>query len=217
MNGSTLDTYKQQGFGASLMLQGPFALVIVDFIHAFADPGQFGGGNIAKAIANTVSVLDDARRLGWPVAHARIVFADDGSDANLFSAKVPGLLRLTENAKASAIVDELSPRRGELVVRKNLPSAFAGTTLASWLVGRSVRTVALAGCVTSGCIRATAVDAMNLGFMPVLIEECVGDRALGPHRASLFDLQQKYAEVMAWPVVKQLCGSHALQGQGYVE
>jgi len=191
------------------MLREPFALVVVDFIHAFADPEQFGGGNIAEAIANAVPVLDDARRLGWPVAHARIVFADDGANANLFSTKVPGLLRLTENAKASEIVDELIPRHGELVVRKTLPSAFAGTMLASWLVERSVRTVALAGCVTSGCIRATAVDAMNLGFMPVVIEECVGDRALGPHRASLFDLQQKYAEVMTWPAVKQLCGGCA--------
>jgi maleamate amidohydrolase len=124
------------------------------------------------------------------------VYADDDSDANVFSAKVPGMLTLKEHAAASAIVEELAPRANELVVRKNVPSAFFGTTLAPWLTGKGVRTLLVAGCVTSGCVRASVVDAMCWGFRPVVIADCVGDRALAPHDASLFDMGQKYADVI---------------------
>ena len=188
--------YRQQGFGASLRLDPPFGLLIVDFVEGFADPAVFGGGNIPQAIARTHGLLELARTQGWPVAHSRIVYADDDGDANVFSDKVPGMLTLKEHSPASAIVASLAPRAGELVVRKNVPSAFFGTTLASWLTQRGVRTLVVAGCVTSGCVRASVVDAMCWGFAPVVVSDCVGDRAIGPHDASLFDLAQKYAEVL---------------------
>src|SRR4051812_42969568 len=189
----TTSVYRKQGFGASLGLQPPFGLLIIDFVNGFADPAVFGGGNIPQAIAATRPVLALARERGWPVAHSRIVYADDGSDANVFSAKVPGMLTLKEDTPASAIVPELAPRAGELVVRKNVPSAFFGTSLAPWLTGQGVRTLLVAGCVTSGCVRASVVDAMCWGFRPVVLADCVGDRALEPHYASLFDMEQKYA------------------------
>ncbi|MGJ7546718.1 isochorismatase family protein [Variovorax sp. LT1R16] len=188
--------YRQQGFGASLRLDPPFGLLIVDFVEGFADPAVFGGGNIPQAIVRTHALLDLARARGWPVAHSRIVYADDDGDANVFSDKVPGMLTLKERSPASAIVASLTPREGELVVRKNVPSAFFGTTLAPWLTQRGVRSLVVAGCVTSGCVRASVVDAMCWGFSPVVVSDCVGDRAIGPHDASLFDLAQKYAEVM---------------------
>src|SRR3954470_9472289 len=119
----TSAVYRKQGFGASLGLQPPFGLLIVDLVNGFADPAVFGGGNIPEAIAATVPVLALARKRGWPVAHSRIVYADDDSDANVFSAKVPGMLTLKEHARNSAIVPELAPRPGELVVCKNVPSA----------------------------------------------------------------------------------------------
>lgn len=191
-----LRTYQRQGFGASLGVQPPIGLLIVDFVNGFADPAIFGGGNIPQAIERTVGLLALARERGWPVAHSRIVYADDDSDANVFSAKVPGMLTLKEHAAASAIVEALAPRANELVVRKNVPSAFFGTTLAPWLTAKGVRTLLVAGCVTSGCVRASVVDAMCWGFRPVVIADCVGDRALAPHDASLFDMGQKYADVM---------------------
>ncbi len=190
--------YKQQGFGQSLHLGPPFGLLIVDFVEGFADPAVFGGGNIPEAIVRTRELLDLARARRWPVAHSRIVYADDDSDANVFSAKVPGMLTLKENAPASAIVSSLRPRDGELVVRKNVPSAFFGTMLAPWLTQRGVRSLVVAGCVTSGCVRASVVDAMCWGFAPVVASDCVGDRATGPHDASLFDMSQKYAEVVSF-------------------
>jgi maleamate amidohydrolase len=189
-------TYPRQGFGASLSPQAPYGLLIVDFVCGFADPAVFGGGNIGPAINNTVALLETARVRKWPVAHTRIVFADDGADANVFALKVPGLLMLQERDPRSAIVPQLSPRDGELVVRKTVPSAFFGTPLAGWLTQRGVRTLAVAGCVTSGCVRASVVDAMSFGFRPLVVEDCVGDRAIGPHEANLFDMKQKYAAVM---------------------
>ncbi|MFS8976359.1 N-carbamoylsarcosine amidohydrolase [Cupriavidus necator] len=190
-----IGAYQRQGFGNDLELTGPFGLLVVDFVNGFADPEVFGGGNIREAIANTVPLLAAARREGWAIAHSRIVFADDGSDHNIFSMKVPNMLTLKERERNSAIVAELTPQPGELVVRKTVPSAFFGTSLAAWLTQRGVRTLAVAGAVTSGCVRASVVDAMQYGFRPLVLSDCVGDRALGPHEANLFDMEQKYATV----------------------
>ena len=189
-------TYQRQGFGTALKLEGPVGLLIIDFVNGFADPEIFGGGNIPQAIANTVPLLEEARKRGWPVAHSRIVFADDGGDHNVFAQKVPGMLTLKENEARSAIVPELAPAQGELVVRKTVPSAFFGTMLTAWLAQRGVKTLAIAGAVTSGCVRASVVDAMSYGYRPLVLSDCVGDRAIAPHDANLFDMGQKYATVM---------------------
>ncbi|KDC95450.1 isochorismatase family protein [Bordetella bronchiseptica MBORD675] len=191
-----LGSYERQGFGAALPLKAPYGLLIVDFVNGFADPAQFGGGNIAGAIETTRTVLAAARERGWAVAHSRIVYADDDADGNIFSIKVPGMLTLKEHAPASAIVPQLAPQGGEYVVRKSTPSAFYGTMLAAWLAQRGVQTLLVAGATTSGCVRASVVDAMSAGFRPLVLSDCVGDRALGPHEANLFDMRQKYAAVM---------------------
>lgn len=200
MNGSLIgqenDVYQRQGFGARSGVGQRPALLIVDFVESFADPQMFGGGNIPDAIVATVRLLAFAREQRWPVAMTRIVFADDGADANIFTRKVPSLLALTEDNPKGAIVSALEPVSGELVVRKRLPSAFAGTDLAAWFMSRGVDTVIVAGCTTSGCVRASVVDAMGNGFITVVAEDCVGDRAAGPHEANLFDMQQKYADLM---------------------
>jgi maleamate amidohydrolase len=188
--------YQAQGFGTPLPIRGNIGLLIIDFVVGFANPAVFGGGNIGPAIARTIDALALARRNGWPVAHSRIVYADDGSNSNVFSIKVPGLASLTEDNPNSAIVGVLTPEKGELVVRKTVPSAFFGTQLAPWLTERAVQTLLVAGAVTSGCVRASVVDAMSYGFRPLVLADCVGDRAIEPHDANLFDMQQKYAAVM---------------------
>jgi maleamate amidohydrolase len=189
-------TYQRQGFGASLDIRPPVGLLIIDFVNGFADPEAFGGGNIRAAIDRTVGLLKFARDHKWPVAHTRIVYADDAADQNVFALKVPSLLSLTEDHPGSAIVPELAPAPGELVVRKTAPSGFFGTPLAGWFTQQGVRTLMVAGSTTSGCVRASVVDAMCHGFRPVVVSDCVGDRALAPHEANLFDMQQKYAAVM---------------------
>ena len=196
MSDVNTELYRRQGFGSALGEPSQPGLLIVDFVNGFLDPLAFGGGNIKAAMLATIPVLAEARRRGWPVAHTRIVFADDGSDANVFALKAPSILRLTESAPESAIVPELEPKAGELVVRKNVPSAFFETGLRSWLTRRHVDSLLIAGCVTSGCVRASVVDAMSSGLRPYVLEECVGDRAIEPHRANLFDMAQKNAEVL---------------------
>ena len=190
------DIYRKQGFAGRVGLGVAPALVIVDFVVGFTDPAHFGGGNIGPAIERTVALLALARARGWPVAHTRVVYADDGSDAGGFTAKVPALKGLTENSPLSQIVPELTPRAGELVLRKRNASAFFGTELAGWLAYRRVDTLLVTGCTTSGCVRATVVDACSHNMRTVVVTDCVGDRALGPHEANLFDMGQKYADLM---------------------
>lgn len=198
--------YRRQGFGTRLGLSGSPGLLIVDFVNGFADPGSFGGGNIAEAIEATRGLLAEARARRWPIAHSRIVFADDASDANVFSLKVPSLLKLTEHSPLSAIVPQLAPLPGELVVRKTVPSAFFGTGLAPWLTQRGVSTLIVAGTTTSGCVRASVIDAMSFGFRPIVLSDCVGDRALAPHDANLFDIDQKCADVMTFSELRDTLG-----------
>lgn len=190
------DIYQKQGFGNTLAPNAPFGLLIVDFVNGFADPLTFGGGNIDQAIESTRGLLVAARHRNWPVVHTRVVYQDDGSDATIMALKVPTLLALREHAPESQIVSQLEPVRGELVLRKTNPSAFFGTSLAAWLSQRGVKTLLIAGCTTSGCVRASVVDAMCHGFLPLVVTDCVGDRSLQAHEANLFDMKQKYATLM---------------------
>jgi maleamate amidohydrolase len=208
-----LDIYARQGLGHAAGFGAAPALVIVDFVNGFADPAEFGGGNIADAIAATVPLLAFARAAAWPVAHTRVVYAEDGSDAGVFTLKAPSLRKLTEASPLSHIVAELAPQHGELIVRKQGASGFFATPLAAWLAFRRVDTVLVAGCTTSGCVRATVVDAMQHNHRVICVTDCVGDRALAPHAANLFDIGQKYADLMtrteveaAWSQRMQLSG-----------
>jgi maleamate amidohydrolase len=190
------EIYAQQNFGNRLGFGRSAALLVVDFTVGFNDPALFGGGNIAAAIDRTRGLLAFFRSRGLPVAFTRIVYADDGSDAGVFCRKAPNLAGLTERHPAGQIVPELAPRSGELVVRKTQPSAFFGTGLAGWLVSRGVDTVVVTGCTTSGCVRASVVDAMSCNFRPVVARDGVGDRSLAAHEANLFDMEQKYADLL---------------------
>jgi maleamate amidohydrolase len=190
------DIYARQGFAQRVGPGRQSALLIVDFVVGFTDPAHFGGGNINDAVTATVPLLAAARARGWPVAHTRVVYADDGADAGFFARKVPALLTLTETSPISAIVPQLRPASGELVIRKRQASAFFATELAGWLTWRGVDTLIVTGCTTSGCVRASVVDAASHSFRTVVVTDCVGDRALGPHQANLFDMGQKYADLM---------------------
>jgi maleamate amidohydrolase len=170
---------------------------VVDFVAGFADPALFGGGNIEAAIAATRPVLEACRRHRLPIAFTRIVYAADGSDAGIWCLKAPRLKELTEDAPASQVVPALAPLPGERIVRKTQASAFFATDLAAWLLQRAVDSVVVTGCTTSGCVRATVVDAMSWNLRALVLADCVGDRAMEPHAANLFDLGQKYADLMA--------------------
>jgi len=97
----------------------------------------------------------------------------------------------------SQIVPELEPRPGEYIVRKQQPSAFFGTSLHSWLTLKQVDTLVHTGCTTSGCVRASVVDGLSYNYFNIVAVDCVGDRAIGPHEANLFDMGQKYADLLS--------------------
>ena len=194
---SEIDIFKHQNFGNRIGFGNRAALVLVDFTVGFNDPNLFGGGNIDPAVKRTVGLLDYFRRAGLPVAFTRVVYADDGSDAGVFTMKAPRLLMLTESHPAGQVVPELAPRAGEYMVRKTQASAFFGTNFAAWLVQNAVDTLVVTGATPSGCVRATVVDAVGYNFRPIVVTDCVGDRAIGPHDANLFDMGQKYADLLA--------------------
>ena len=189
------DIYQKQQMGGLIGKGQRTALVIVDFVNGFIDPEIFGGGNTLEAAKATVPVLEAFRERGLPVVFTRIVYSDDGSDAGIWCEKAPRLRELTEANPASHVIDILKPLAGEIVVCKTQPSAFFDTNLGSLLRGRNVDAVAVAGATTSGCVRATVVDAISANFRPTVLSDCVGDRAQGPHEANLFDMQQKYANL----------------------
>lgn len=190
------DVYAKQQFGQKTGFGRLPALLVVDFVNGFTDPEILGGGNILDAVGATKPLLAFFRAAKLPVVFTRIVYADDGADAGVWCQKVPRLRDLTEKAHASQVVDALAPGEGELVIRKTQASAFFGTHLAAHFVGKGVDTIVLAGCTTSGCIRATAIDAMSMNYRVTVAKDCVGDRALGPHEANLFDMGQKYADLL---------------------
>ncbi len=190
------DVYKKQKFGQTVGIGKRCGLILVDFVNGFVDPEHFGGPHIVEAVNATVPLLAAFREQGLPVAHTRVVYPENEAGANAFSMKVPGLRTLTETSHISQFVSELTPGDGEFVVRKQGASAFFSTGLSEWLRFRGVDTAIVTGCTTSGCIRATVIDAVQFNFRTIVIEDCVGDRAMEPHEANLFDMRQKYADVM---------------------
>jgi maleamate amidohydrolase len=188
--------YAKQTFGQKTGFGRKTALLVIDFVNGFVDPEIFGGGNIADAVKATVPLLEFFRSRQDPIIFTRIVYADDGSDTGVWCRKVPRLRELTEAASASQVVNDLAPRAGELIVRKTQASAFFATSLSSILISKGIDTLVCAGATTSGCVRASVIDAMSWNFRPIVASDCVGDRALGPHEANLFDMGQKYADLM---------------------
>ena len=189
--------YEKQGLGTRMGFGQHPALVIIDFSNGFNDSDALGGGSIQSAIDHTETLLGAARHHGIPIAFTTHCYAEDGSEDGLFNLKISGLSeKLTRDTLATEVVGQLEPRPGEKVIEKQYPSGFFQTDLSSWLAMRRVDTAIVAGCTTSGCVRATVVDAMGHGFRPIVPRECVGDRADGPHEANLFDMDQKYADVM---------------------
>lgn len=181
----------QLGFGTQC------AVIVIDFIKAYTTPGApFYAQDVVTAVQASVSLLDAARDAGAPVVYTKVLYHSSGKDGGLFARKVPALRMLVEGEPLAEIDPVIEPDPADIVIVKNYPSAFFGTSLASTLHSQGADTVILIGCSTSGCVRATAVDAIQHGFRVVVPRECVGDRHAAPHDASLFDIQAKYGDVL---------------------
>lgn len=174
------------------------ALLIIDFVEAYMAEASplYAGVDATRAAA--IRVLHAARAARLPVLHTFVEYEPGGKNGGVFFRKVQAL-RCFERGlypQFAAFARGLEPIEGETVICKQYASAFFGTSLASQLTAMRIDTVLICGVSTSGCVRASAVDACQYGFIPLVIRDAVGDRAPQPHEASLFDLQAKYAEVI---------------------
>ena len=180
------------GFGARP------ALLCVDFVRAYTTEGSpLYAPDVIAAVRETVAVLTAARSAGIPVMHTDICYTPGAFlDGGIWLQKVPALKMMVPGSPLAEICAEVRPAAGEPRFTKQYASAFFGTSLAAALTAARVDTVILAGCSTSGCIRASAVDAVQHGFRVIVIRECVGDRHPEPHAANLFDIDSKYGDVV---------------------
>ncbi len=197
--GETRELYRGRGIGDRVGYGRAPAIVVVDMSRAFTDPSYRVGADQADTVEAIARVLAAARERGdVPVFFTTMAYEADGLDAGMWGRKVPALLDLrVDDAAAMQIDERIAPAESDLVLNKKFASAFFGTPLAPLLAARGVDTVILTGCSTSGCVRATAVDAVSHGYRLIVPEECVADRAPGPHHANLFDIQAKYGDVVS--------------------
>jgi maleamate amidohydrolase len=193
--------YERSGIGSRVGFGEAPALLIVDFQRGFTDPGSPVGSDLSDSVAATASLLEVARRHSLPIAYTAVGFDPGLSDGATWLRKMPGLSILAEGSGWCQIDSRVAPLHGEPVWVKRASSAFFGTPLIPFLTAANVDTVILTGCVTSGCIRATAVDAVSWGYRTIVPRECVGDRAHEPHEGSLFDIDAKYADVVSLDAV----------------
>jgi maleamate amidohydrolase len=193
--GEAAEIYSRSGIGNRVGYGRRAAVVVVDLQNGFTDPACPVGGDLDAVVEATRTMLDVARGQGLPIAFTAIAFQQGTLDAEPWLRKMPGLRELVEGTKWCEIDPRLDPRPDELVVRKRAASGFFGTHLATFLAASDVDTLVVTGCVTSGCVRATVIDAVSHGYRTIVPEECVGDRAQGPHEWNLFDIDAKYADV----------------------
>jgi nicotinamidase-related amidase len=190
--------YATIGFGARVGFGRRPALLIIDCNHGCADPSVSPMGiAMDTEIKNIRHLLDVARAKGLPVVHTTVVYTEEQfRDGGWFVKKIPSLEVLRPGSKEAQIVPELAPRSGELVLEKRFPSGFSGTTLHSYLTRCEVDTVVVTGNSTSGCVRATVIDAVSAGFRVIIPRQCVADRVPLSHLVNLFDMDAKYGDVM---------------------
>jgi nicotinamidase-related amidase len=181
-------------------------LLVVDFSRGFTDPACPLGSEATAEIGRTRALLDAARaNTDVLTVFTTIAFDESAARTSAWLRKVPSLNVLRAGSEWVEIDSRLGRLESEPILAKVGASAFFGTPLASMLAAASVDTVLVTGATTSGCVRASAVDAVQHGFNTFVVTDCVVDRASGPHEASLFDLTAKYADaVSAEEVVRYL-------------
>lgn len=200
----TQDHYRLAGFGARIAAGGQRpALLIIDVqYHAVGETPRPLPEGLAehpmncgeagwKSVPHIAALLSVFRQRGFPVLYPNVAPRNDRGGK---FGRMPAFSGTS--TRGYEIVEEIAPQEGDILIPKNYPSSFFATPLASRLNGLRVDTLFIAGCTTSGCVRATAVDAYSLNYKVVIPHECVFDRSPVSHAVNLFDLASKYADVV---------------------
>ena len=190
------------------------ALIVVDMNVGFTDPASPLVCDLEDVVGAISRLLDEARRAEIPVVYTTVSFSEgDKRTAAAFIDKVPALLTLEAGSRWVEIDPRIAPRRDEPVLNKLFASAFFGTALASLLASAGCDSLIVTGASTSGCVRATVVDALQHGYRPIVPREAVGDRNTDAHVANLYDIDAKYGDVVSVDDVvghlEELAGAHA--------
>lgn len=189
--------YASAGFGGRLVFGSRPALLIVDVVMAYLDPDAALYAGVEAALASNERLAAAARAAGVPVIFTNIAYKPGGIDGGLFYRKVPALKAFEQGSPLGAFPPSLTPHAEDLIVSKHYPSAFFGTSLASTLKAAGIDTLLITGFSTSGCVRASALDALCHGFAPFVVRDACGDRDARPHEQNLFDMAAKMAEVVS--------------------
>jgi nicotinamidase-related amidase len=189
--------FRDKGFGSRVGFGQRPALLVIDLQTGFTDLRSPLAGELDTQVAATNALLEPARAAGIPVIFSTVAYDAELQEAGIWIRKIPANRWLVEGSEWVQVDARLAQRPDEMTLVKKYASCFFGTDLAARLVSRGIDTLILAGCTTSGCVRATAVDACSYGFRPIVVEDAVGDRAALPHAASLFDIDAKYGDVVA--------------------
>ena len=192
----TEELYNDSEFGESVGLGEKPALVVIDLINAFTDPESNLGSDVSDVLDQTERLLTAFRDQGLPRYFTTVAYEESYGDAGMFIEKVPAMRELEMGTERVAVDDQVAPVDDERVILKKYASAFFGTDLETELTTHRVDTLVLTGVTTSGCIRATAVDSLQHGYRTIVPADAVGDRAEGPHKANLFDIDAKYGDVV---------------------
>ncbi|MEP4199219.1 MAG: isochorismatase family protein [Aliishimia sp.] len=190
--------YEKAGYHARQSWGKRPAVVLVDFAKAYFDPAAplYGGEGCQIALDNSAILADAARAAGVPVIFTEVKYQPGGSDGGAFYAKVPALSCFDAGAETQKLMPPLEIKENDILISKQYPSGFFGTSLASTLHFMNIDTLLLCGVTTSGCVRATCIDSISHGFVTLVVEDGVGDRADEPHQANLFDMSAKYADLI---------------------
>jgi maleamate amidohydrolase len=175
------------------------AIIVIDLLQGYTTEGSalFAPG-VVECVKEMPELLEVARGKNVPIIHTRVLYTPpDYADGGVWIKKAPVLKDLVAGNPLAEFCEGCEPRPGEVTIVKQYASAFFGTSLIATLNGLGVDTLIITGCTTSGCIRATAVDAVQHGLRPICVRECIGDRHEGPHEANLFDINAKYGDVIS--------------------
>ena len=212
MDAALKENYRR-AYGARAGFGRRPVLILVDFVQAYFDPACDLYAGVEAALASALRVRAAAQAAGVPVVLTRVVYQGSGLDGGRFFEKAKPLRNFLPGSTTSGWPRGLAPRDDELVISKQYPSAFFGTSLASTLTAGGIDSVILTGLTTSGCVRASCVDAMSHGFITSVVREACGDRHPAPHEANLFDMDAKYADVVSEAEILAYVGSlHAAHG-----